>query len=75
MVQPDSPVIRILHLVQEFVELVLAPDWFEDFFAVQVIADVRIIFVPFHWNVAHRVADVLRAESQRVEEEGEGETA
>lgn len=56
----DSPVLRVLHFVQEFVELVLVPDWFVDLLPVQVVTDVREVFVPLHGDVPHRVPDVLQ---------------
>lgn len=55
----DAPVVRVLHLVQEVVQLILVPDWSVDLPAVQVVADVREVLVPLHGNVPHRVPDVL----------------
>lgn len=54
-----SPVVWVLHLVQEVIKLVFVPDWFVDLFSVQVVADVWEVFVPLHGNVPHRVSDVL----------------
>lgn len=60
-----SPVVWVLHFVQEVIELVLVPDWFVDLLPVQVVADVREVFVPLHGNVPHRVPDVLHRNHNR----------
>lgn len=55
-----SPVIRVLHFVQELIELVLVPDWFVDLLPIQVVANVREVLVPLHRDVPHCVPDVLQ---------------
>lgn len=56
----DSPVVRVLHFVQEVVEFILIPDWFVDLLPIQVVANVREVSVPLHGNVPHCVPDVLK---------------
>lgn len=55
----SSPIIWIFHLVQKLVQLILVSDWLKDLFAIQVVSDVRIIFIPLHGNVADGVTNVL----------------
>lgn len=54
-----SPVVWVLHLVQELIQFIFVPDGLKDLLPVQVIADVRVVLVPLHGNVAHRVTNVL----------------
>ena len=57
-----SPVVRVIHFVQELVQFVLVPDWFKDLLPIQVVSNVREVFVPVHRDVAHGVPDVLHSE-------------
>lgn len=59
-----SPVVWVLHFVQEVIEFVLVPDWLVDLLSIQVIADVREVFIPLHGDVSHCVSDVLQDQQE-----------
>ena len=61
-----SPVLGVVHLVEELVQFVLVSDGLVDLLPVQVVANVREVFVPLHGNVPHRVPDVLQNVGEQV---------
>lgn len=56
---PGSPVVRVVHSVQELVQLVPGAHGLIDAPAIQVVAHVREVLIPLQGHVAHRVPHIL----------------
>lgn len=53
-----APEVRILHALQEIVQLI-ALRWLDDFLGIPIVANVLVFVVPLHRNIADCIADVL----------------
>ena len=57
------PVIWVVHPVNKLIQFISLL-WFDDLLAKQVVADVFELTVPFHWDVAHCVMNVLARQTE-----------
>jgi len=65
VVEGLPPVIRLLHLVQKLVQLVLLDARLHDLLALEVISQMRVVIIPLCGDPSKRVLDMLQKKKKK----------